>query len=112
MIKRPTKQTIVKEEENIVIAVWKSEEGIFKGIAKCLPTDTFNDDFGKKAANLRAEMKYVIKQTKLLNKAYEDQIKLFTKAMNDASKISSMNNAFMDRYFEIKEELEKLGLER
>lgn len=49
---------IVKPEANLVVCEIREDyETRFRGIAKCNPTDTFNEETGKKIAYLRANIK-------------------------------------------------------
>ena len=49
---------IVKPEANLVVCKIREDYEIrFRGIAKCNPTDTFNEETGKKIAYLRANIK-------------------------------------------------------
>lgn len=96
------KETIVLPEQKKVIAVIYSGIGKFRGVAKCNPEDEWDEDFGKKLAMARAETKYVVKQTHNLHKKFDQNLREIAILINRNSKIADMNNAWMDKYFELR----------
>lgn len=51
-------QLFVNEGKNTVVSVRRNKRGIFKGIAKCSPDDTFDLKTGTSIAELRMEIAY------------------------------------------------------
>jgi len=86
---------IVKPEANLVVCEIREDyETRFRGIAKCNPTDTFNEEIGKKIAYLRANIKrkrayidFMRSQTRLIDQQinwYYDQKRRIEKQIKNA----------------------------
>lgn len=67
----------------------------FTGVATCLPTDTFNQQFGEELALRKAKVKmftHLAKQAKkefdLQDKLSDDALKMFFKAENNLDKVT------------------------
>jgi len=55
---------VVLPEQKKVTAISTYEGKTVKGVAKCAPTDTFDEEMGKKLAAARCNMKITIKRVK------------------------------------------------
>ena len=53
---------VVNPEKRYVIAMAKSDGKVIKGIAKCSPTDVFDEALGKKLAAARCKLKIMKRQ--------------------------------------------------
>lgn len=106
------KEYFINEEKKTIVCVYTTPIGVFRGKSKCLADDVWDEARGKDIAQIRAEIKYTVKQTKILNKAHKDMLikgyninKKITKTINH---ITDKNNAYMDQYFDLREELCRL----
>lgn len=80
----------------------------YKGIAKCVPEDTFNVEYGKKLAYRKAYVKYVSafeRKVKLITNDYKNYV---TKVLNQfdkaVSKVDGKTNEAIELYNKVLEE--------
>jgi hypothetical protein len=108
-----TPKLIVLPDQKKVIATLKTSAGKFRATATCGPNDNWDEERGKALAAARVELKHAIKQTKILNKAYKDILTRMqiedNRIIKRLDRIATKNNAYMDKYLELKETIEQLS---
>lgn len=64
---------IVNEKKNTVTCVVKNKNGVFVGVAKCDPSDVFDENIGKDIARKRAILKSNMKELNRLEWEWSEQ---------------------------------------
>ena len=83
-----------------------TDQGVCAGWAHCLPTDTWNEDLGKRLALARAELKYITRATRYYTAEYKTKLLDSRRLVAEAMLAADRNNALMDRYFDLKTQID------
>ena len=100
----------VMEDKRVVLCILKTDYAFrFVGKAKCLPTDKFNEERGKKIAYLRALLKLKKKDLQYMDKEYNWYYDRFVKPMiAKVGKMSTNMYLLQNKIDDIQKELNEL----
>lgn len=69
-----------KSSDNVIVAVSTFAGKTVRGVAKCAPNDTFNEERGKRLAAARCGVKISEKRLKRAEKKYNEAVAAYEKA--------------------------------
>lgn len=83
MYKNPRYEFVVNKEKRTIVALTSFAGKTVSGIAKCHPSDSFNEEAGKALAKARADFKVAVKRSKYANKRLEIADNLFNHMLKE-----------------------------
>ena len=104
MFDRP--EVIIRKDRGLIKVRFQTDIGPVSGHAHCAPGDTLDEQFGFNLACMRAELKYIRLVTPQLQKQYDLAAKICTEAFDDMQRIAERNNALLNRWFELKTQID------